>query len=110
MSQYESQSLQSAERRIAWDILRNSATGRLAAAQGERSWPFQLVGKVSRLDRARDQAVESDRSYFRRRSEQERRAAKAAVSKKARHAHARLAELYAGLAQSSDGPGAARRH
>ena len=37
---------QTREQRIAWDILRNSATGRTAAALGGRLWPLQLVGTI----------------------------------------------------------------
>ena len=110
MTQYEIQRLQSRERRLAWDILRNSATGRMAAALGGRLWPFQLVGTVSRLGRAPENAVESDRRYFRRRSEEERRAATGAAGMKAREAHAKLAELYAGLAQSADTASGATQH
>ena len=102
MIQYESQKLEPRERRLAWDVLRNSVTGRIAAALGSLSWPFQLVGTVSRLDRGRDDAVEPDRRYFRRRSEQERLAANAAAGMRARAAHTELAELYAGLARSSE--------
>ena len=101
MTQYEVQIVEPRERRLAWDVLRNSATGRMAAALGSRLWPFQLVGTLSRLDRGRDDAVEPDRRYFRRRSEQERLAANAAAGMRARAAHAELAELYAGLARSS---------
>ena len=110
MTQKEIQGLQSSERRIAWDVLRNSATGRMASALGGRLWPFQLVGPVSRLGRVRDEAVESDRRYFRRRSEEERLAAKAAAGMKARQAHAKPAARYAGLAQRSDAPLTATTH
>ncbi len=110
MTQYEMQRPGSKERRIAWDVLRSSATGRLATALGSGFWPFQLVGKVSRLDRVRDEAVEPDRRYFRRRSEQERRAANAAAGMRARAAHAELAEIYASLAQSSEAPAGATPH
>ena len=95
---------QTREQRIAWDILRNSATGRTAAALGGRLWPLQLVGEMSRRKRVRDVAGESDRRYFRRRSDQERRAARLAAGVKAREAHSKLAQLYAELARSPDAP------
>ena len=108
MTHDEMQKVQSREQRIAWDILRNSATGRTAALSGGL-WPFQLVGTVSRRKRARDSA-ESDRRYFRRRSDEERRAARAAASLKACEAHAKLSELYADFACSFDAPVGATRH
>ncbi len=104
MTQIELQRLQRRERRFAWDVLRSSATGRMAAALGSRLWPFQLVGTLSRLARLRDGAGEPDRRYFRRRSEQERLAANAAAGVRSRAAHAELAELYAGLARSFEAP------
>lgn len=109
MTHDEMQKVQSREQRIAWDILRNSATGRTAALSG-RLWPFQLVGTVSRRKRARDDSAESDRRYFRRRSDEERRAARAAASLKAREAHAKLSELYADFACSFEAPVGATRH
>ena len=110
MTQHEMQRPESKERRIAWDVLRSSATGRMAAVLKSRLWPFRLVGTVSRLDRGRDDAVEPDRRYFRRRSEQERVAANAAAGMRARAAHTELADLYAGLARSSEAPAGATRH
>ena len=104
------QQVPSREQRIAWDVLRNSATGRTAAALGNPLWPLQLVGAMSRRERERDEAIESDRRYFRRRSDEERRAARRAAGPKAREAHSKLAQLYAGLARSSDAPLDATRH
>jgi hypothetical protein len=101
---------QTREQRIAWDILRNSATGRTAAAMGGRLWPLQLVGTMSRRERAREDAVESDRRYFRRRADEERQAARRAAGVKAREAHSKLAQLYAELARSPDAPLDATRH
>ena len=109
MTNLEMQRGQTREQRIAWDVLRNSATGRTAALGG-RLWPFQLVGTVSRRKRVRDDAAESDRRYFRRRSDEERRAARRAAGISARKSHAKLAELYAGLARSLDAPSGATRH
>ena len=71
MNDQEVHSVQSRERRIAWDVLRNSATGRTAAALSGRLWPFQLVGSVARRKRVLDDGVESDGRYFRRRSVEE---------------------------------------
>lgn len=110
MTENEIQRLESRERRVAWDVLRNSATGRMATALGGRLWSFQLVGTASRLKRARGDAFESDRRYFRRRSAEERLAANAAAGVQARQAHAELAKLYADLAQSSEAPLGATRH
>ena len=101
---------QSRERRLAWDILRNSATGRTAAALGGRLWPLQLVGTMSRRERARDDAAESDHRYFRRRSDEERQAARRAAGVKAREAHSKLAERYAEFARTPDAPMTATRH
>ena len=94
---------QTREQRIAWDILRNSATGRMAALGG-RLWPLQLVGTMSGRKRARDDAAESDRRYFRRRSDEERQAARRAAGPEAREAHSKLAQLYAEFVSSPDAP------
>jgi hypothetical protein len=102
MTNYETLEAEAREKRIAWDILRTSATGRTAAAMGGRLWPFHLVGAASRRQRARDDAVESDRRYFRRRSQEERVAASRAAGPKAREAHSKLAQLYAELGRSPD--------
>ena len=110
MTNHEMHRAQSRERRIAWDILRNSATGRTAAALGGRLWPFQLVGALSLRERVRDGAVESDRRYFRRRSDEERRAARRAGGVKSRKAHSKLAQLYADFARSFEAPVGATRH
>jgi hypothetical protein len=110
MNNHEMQSVQPRETRIAWDVLRNSATGRRAAALSGQLWPFQLVGTVARRDRVRHDAVESDRRYFRRRSVEECRAARWAVGIKAREAHSKLAQLYAGFARSFEEPAEATRH
>ena len=93
------------EKRIAWDILRNSTTGRTAAAVAGRMWPMQLVATARRV---RNDAVESDRRYFRRRSDEERCAATRATGTVARKAHARLAQLYGDFARSFAPLGAAR--
>ena len=100
---------QTREQRIAWDILRNSATGRMAALGGPM-WPLQLVGTMSRRKRVRDEAAESDRRYFRRRSDEERRAARLADGPKARAAHSKLAQLYAEFARTPDAPLTATQH
>ena len=110
MTTHELQRLHSRERHLAWDVLRSSATGRMATALGGRLWPFQLVGTVYRMGRARSDAVESDRRYFLRRSEEERLAANAAAGMKARQAHAELAKLYAGIAQGAEASLGATRH
>ena len=96
------------EKRIAWDILRNSTTGRLAATVAGRLWPMQLVASAARRERVRDDAVESDRRYFRRRSKEERRAANRATGINSRKAHSKLAQLYADFARSFAPLGAAR--
>ncbi len=101
---------QTREQRIAWDVLRNSSTGRTAAALGGRLWPLQLVGTMSRRKRARDDAAESDRRYFRRRSDEERQAARRAAGVKAREAHSKLAQLYAEFARNPDAPVDATQH
>lgn len=98
------------EKRIAWDVLRNSATGRMAATLDGRLWPFQLVGAAARRTRVRDDCVESDRRYFRRRSNEERRAAHGTASTAARKAHSKLAQLYADFAESFEPRLAATRH
>jgi hypothetical protein len=95
---------QAREQQIAWDILRNSVTGRTAAALGKPLWPLQLVGAMSRRERERDEAIESDRRYFRRRSDEERQAARRAAGPEARQAHSELAQLYAEFARSPDAP------
>ena len=100
----------SREQRIAWDILRNSATGRTAAVLGNPLWPLQLVGQMSRRERERDEAIESHRRYFRRRSDEERQAARRAAGPGARKAHSKLAQLYAEFARSFEAPVAATRH
>ena len=105
----EMRPLHSREQRIACDVLRNSATGRVAALDG-RLWPLHLVGTMSRRNRARDDAAESDRRYFRRRSEEESRAARRAAGLKAREAHSKLAQLYAEFARNPDSPLDATRH
>ena len=110
MTHRQLQRVQTRERRIAWDILRNSATGRMAVALGGRLWPFQLIGTMSRLERLRDDPDESNRRYFRRRSDEERRAANDAAGPKAREAHTKLAQLYADFARSFDEPIGATRH
>ena len=110
MTNHEMRQAQSRERRIAWEILRNSPTGRTAAALGGRLWQLQLVGTMSRRKRARDNAIESDRRYFRRRSEVERQAARRAAGVKAREAHSKLAQLYAELARSFEEPIGPTRH
>ena len=110
MTSHEMHQVQSREQRIAWDLLRNSTTGRMATALGGRLWPFQLVGTASRLKRARDDAAESDRRYFRRRSDEERRVARKAAGPEAREAHSKLAQLYAELARAPDAPSEATRH
>lgn len=101
---------QTREQRIAWDILCNSATGRTAAALGGRLWPLQLAGTLSRRKRSRDDAIESDRRYFHRRSEEERQAARLAAGVKAREAHSKLAQLYEELARSPNAPWEAAVH
>jgi hypothetical protein len=101
---------QTREQRIAWDILRNSSTGRTAAALGGRLWPLQLVGAMSRRQGDRDDAVNPDRRYFRRRSDEERQAAGRAAGRKAREAHLKLAQLYAEFARNPDAPVDATRH
>jgi hypothetical protein len=108
MTHHDMQDRQSRERRIAWDILRNSATGRTAAAVAGRLWPMPLVTTAARRGRVRDDAVESDRRYFRRRSDEERRAANRATGINARKAHSKLAQLYADVARSFAPLGAAR--
>jgi hypothetical protein len=110
MTNEETRQIQPRERRAAWDVLRNSATGRMAAAMGGRLWPFQLVGTLFRRKPVRDHAAESDRRYFRRRSDEERRAAGNAAGIEARNAHAKLAELYAGLARGAETLTAATQH
>ncbi len=101
---------QTRERRIAWDVLRNSATGRMAAALNGRLWPRRFIEALSRRGRPRNSAVESDSRYYERRSKAEDRAAKKAVSKKAHDAHAKLAQLYAALALGVEGPLSATQH
>lgn len=110
MTHHHVQEGQARERRIAWDVLRNSATGRMAAALSSRLWPFQLVAAVASRGRARDEAVESDRRYFRCRSDEERRAARRAVAIKAREAHSKLAQLYAEFARGFAVPVGESRH
>ena len=110
MTNDERQGLQAREKRIAWDVLRNSATGRMATALGDRLWPLQLVGAMSRRERERDEAIESDRRYFRRRSDEERSAARRAAGPEARKAHSKLAQLYAEFARSFEPRLAATRH
>ena len=110
MTSETTQIVQSRERRIAWDVLRNSATGRMAAAMNRGLWPFQMVGTMSQRNPVRGDAVESDRRYFRRRSDEERRAAGNAAGVRARNAHAKLAELYAGLARGAETLTAATQH
>ena len=110
MASETTRTIQSRERRIAWDVLRNSATGRMAAAMSRGLWPFQLVGRMSRRKPVRGEAAESDRRYFRRRSDEERRAAGNAAGIESRSAHAKLAQLYAGLARGAETLTAATQH
>ena len=97
------------ERRLAWEILRNSPTGRMAramrrpernAGNGEQSEPGSLPPVMST----------SARNYFARRSVEERRAADQAAGKEAREAHEELARLYARLAHGDAQPASPSRH
>jgi len=101
---------QSNERRIAWDLLRNSATGRMTAALNGRLWPSRFIEALSRQQRAGKRSVESDTRYYERRSKEEGRAAKKAVSKKAHDGHAKLAQLYAALVLGAEAPLSATQH
>ncbi len=82
----------------------------MAAALGGRLWPLQLVGQMSRRERGRDEAIQSDRRYFRRRSDEERQAARRAAGPAAREAHSKLAQLHAEFARNPDAPLDATRH
>lgn len=101
---------QSNERRIAWDLLRNSATGQMAAGLNGRLWPGRFIEGLLRQRPAGKRAGESDSRYYERRSKAEGRAAKKAVSKKAHDAHAKLAQLYATLALGAVAPRSATQH
>jgi hypothetical protein len=57
---------------------------------------------MSQREREQYEAIESDRRYFRRRSDEEREAARRAAGVKAREAHSKLAQLYAEFARNPD--------
>jgi hypothetical protein len=80
------------ERRLAWQILRDSLSARRLAELAEADWPV-----TSRDDLER----ESDAEYFDRRAGEERRAANQANGSAARKAHKDLAQLHRLVADAS---------
>ena len=86
------------EQRIAWDILRQSPAVRMLESVGAPSW------LQTRAFGARPETPERHDSYFHRRSDEERRAARKAGSGAARKAHEELAELYRQVAEALTNP------
>jgi hypothetical protein len=88
------------ERRHAWDALYDSTTMRLVDLMGGHEWirwRADLIDALSPQQRSkpfRHAHAATDRSYFMHRAQEERRAARSAVGRKARAAHDELAARY----------------
>ena len=87
------------ERRIAWNVLRDSTTMRMVANMAAGHDSLDRACARHRAPSAR--LLESDRDYFSRRSGEQRNAAGKAASARARRAHDELAELYANLSEAA---------
>lgn len=107
MPRHETRTGDARERRLAWDVLRNSTTLRMAAAM---RGPWPLARRPSGLTSFRNNAFESDRHYYQRRAEEEHRASNAAAGTSARKAHRELARLYARRAKGHAAPLSGARH
>jgi len=87
------------ERQLAWEILRDSPTMRMAIAMGGPWWRSGETTTYDEEDVSEDGATLGARKYFACRSDEELRAAQTASSKEAGDAHEELARLYAQFAR-----------
>jgi hypothetical protein len=89
----------SREQELAWELLRDSPAVRMLAmtAGGVPAELSRLLSRHVQAGPSPGRTAESDRDYHRRRSVEERAAARKAAGPEARKAHDELAALYSGL-------------
>ena len=89
----------SREQELAWELLRDSPAVRMLAmtAGGVPAELSRLLSRHVQAERSPGRTAESDRDYHRRRSVEERAAARKAAGPEAGKAHDELADLYSRL-------------